>query len=146
MMITRALLITTLLTGSWWPVSLAYALNINQKELDQHIERNFPFTQQASMATITFSNPRTLLDSETNTLSIGSSIEIKVPGITSLQGQADIKGQLEYRSDTKEYYLRSPKLMELQVEDMPPTMSIIIQSVVNDINNMQLPIIFFYKP
>jgi len=142
----RTALLFTLLAGLCFSSpSFAYTLELTDQQLQGVVETFFPFKQQSPFTELTLSQPAIQLDPKSNRVGLAVSVDIGMQGVSVGKGRGLLDGELEYRADTGEFYLRDPKLKQIQLDRLRPQYHELVKGLVNNLAYQTFPFILVYQ-
>ena len=126
-------------------VAATYTLELTRDQVQTAVEHYFPVEHTTPYATVTLYRPLVFLDRASSRIGLELTLLADVPGVMAGKGQGAIDGDLEYRQETGEFYLRDPKIRRLDLEDFPPDVAASVQQTIQGLMRQSLPVILVYK-
>ncbi len=142
---TRGLLITLLLYLTQCTVAAAYTVELTRQQVQEAVSGYFPVKHITPLVMLTAHNPQVSLQPKSNRIGLEVSVLANVPGILTGEGRGLIDGDLEYRHQTGEFYLRDPKIKSLELYDMPAEVTASVQLALQQLMRQSLPVMLVYK-
>jgi len=142
---TRSFFIAILLYLMQCTVAAAYTVELTREEVQQAVDGYFPVKHVTPLIMITAYRPKVSLDQSSSRVGLEFSVLANVPGILTGEGRGLIDGDLEYRHKTGEFYLRDPKIVSLDIYDLPPEVIKPVQLGLQQLMRQSLPVILVYK-
>ncbi len=100
--------------------AFSYTHSLSEAELQQEIEKVMPIVKKKYFLTMTLSNPKINLIEGSNELGLRSDINVSAPGVMKGDGRAHIVGKLEYNQAQGAFYFKNARLLELNMNGIPP--------------------------
>ena len=123
----------------------AYTVELSRGELQEYAEAYFPLQQATPFSKLTYSKPAVVLNPKTNRIGLEVTIRAEMPGMIPVEGRGQIDGKLEYRNETKQFYLHEPKLNKIRFANSDYQLANTVQQIVSNISQQALPVIFVYE-
>lgn len=140
-LLLRLLFIALLLPAPAW----AYVVEMTQEQLQVMLAKGFPLKREVAFATLTFDQPRLVLEQGSNRLGLALTLLAEMPGQRPARGSGMIDGELEYHADTGEFHLRNPSVKSLSFDGLAPQYNALLQGVVAEYAAQTLPIVVLYR-
>ncbi len=101
-------------------VSHGYTLEFTQPQLQEKISAMMPVTKKTMFATVIVDNA--VLDLVPGVNQIALTANIKANGLAGLSasGMLKVQGTLKYNAKEGAFYLNNPKIIELNINEIPP--------------------------
>jgi len=102
------------------PLALAfsYTVEMTEQELQQRLSALMPLERKELFVTVVVSQPQVDLAVGNNQLGIFAHIEVSTPSGMGA-GKVKIQGRLSYQAKEAAFYLSNPKLVRLDIENVP---------------------------
>lgn len=126
-------------------VAVAYTVELTREEVQEVVAGHFPVKHVTPLVMLTAHNPQVSLKQKSGRIGLAVSVLANVPGILSGEGRALIDGDLEYRAKTGEFYLRDPKIKNLELYGFPADIIRSIRHVLQQMMRQSLPVMLVYK-
>jgi len=126
-------------------VAAAYTVELTRAEVQEAVAEHFPVRHITPFVMLTAHDPQISLEQKTNRIGLAFSLLANMPGILSGEGRVLIDGDLEYRPKTGEFYLRDPKIKNLELFGFPTEITSTIQQGLQQMMRQSLPVILVYK-
>ncbi len=126
-------------------VAAAYTVELSKEEVQEAFAGYFPVKHITPFVMLTAHNPKVSLAQKDGRIGLEFSVLANVPGILTGEGRGFIDGDLEYRQQTGEFYLRDPKIKRLELYDMPAEITATVQLALQQLMRQSLPVILVYK-
>ena len=123
----------------------AYTIELSKAELQEYADAYFPLQQATPFSKLTYSKPTVVLNPKTNRIGLEVTLRAEMPGMIPVEGRGQIDGELEYRNETKQFYLHDPKLNNIRFANTDYQLAKTIQQMVSNISQQALPVIFVYE-
>ena len=102
---------------------LAFAFNftqvITEQEIQERVSASMPIEKTRFFVTVKVSDPVIDLIKDTDEIGILANIDASAPGGIGGRGKVMIKGTLDYNSSKGEFYFKNPKIVRLDIENVP---------------------------
>jgi len=125
--------------------AMAYSIELTEKEANIAVERYFPIEHVTPVATLKLSRPAVYFDQRSNRIGLKVSVTASMPGLLMGEGHGAIDGDLEYRQETGEFYLRDPRVRRLDIENLPAEATILLRQLLQEMTRQSLPFILVYQ-
>ncbi len=142
---TRGFLIALLLYLMQCTVAAAYTVELTRQQVQEAVDGYFPVKHITPLVMLTAHNPQVSLMQKSNRIGLEISVLANVPGILTGEGRGLIDGDLEYRHQTGEFYLRDPKIKSLELYDMPAEVTASVRLALQQLMRQSLPVMLVYK-
>lgn len=123
----------------------AYTVELAQDEVQEAVSSYFPIKHVTPFMMLTVYSPKVLLEQNSNRIALAFSVLANVPGILTGEGRGTIEGDLEYHSKRGEFYLRDPKIRNIEIYDLPAELTQSIQLGLQQLMKQSLSVILVYK-
>jgi len=97
----------------------SYDIELSQKQLQEKIEKKFPFKKKKFFTTITLTKPKVNLKDASDKIYINLDITINVTKKISFDAYTELDGNIYYDNDSKKFYLKDFKINELVMDKVP---------------------------
>jgi Protein of unknown function (DUF1439) len=97
----------------------SYTVELSQVELQEKMEKKFPFKKKKFLLTTLVSNPIVKLQNELNHILISFDIKIMATKTISFNTSAVVQGMLEYKQEEKSFYFKELEVTELNLKNIP---------------------------
>ncbi|MCG3672537.1 DUF1439 domain-containing protein [Aliarcobacter butzleri] len=122
--------------------AFGYDIKITQGQLQENLEKRFPFTKEKFLTTTTLLNPKIELKEGSEKIFINSEVEFKVPQNITFNAYVGLSGEIYYENEKKEFYIKDLKVEELITDKIPSKFENNIKATIDTI----LPVIFNNYP
>ncbi len=109
-----------LLLASQLTLAFEYTLEFSEPELQEKISAMMPVTKQTMMATIVVDQAKLELVEGSDKLAIAAKLNATLLGGLKATGDVKIQGTLTYNAKEGAFYLQSPEIIELIINEIPP--------------------------
>ncbi|MEY8204275.1 MAG: DUF1439 domain-containing protein [Bermanella sp.] len=100
--------------------SHSYTLEFTESQLQEKISAMMPVTKKTMLATIVVDDAILDLVAGSERLALSASIQADALAGLSASGSLKIMGTLKYNAQQGAFYFHEPKLIELNIKDVPP--------------------------
>src|SRR5688500_13524187 len=87
--------------GVWWIAGAPATITVTREELQAEVETRFPIEKSELLYTGRLSEPRVLLNPQTDRIGIGVSIDVSSPVVKSLTGKGEIDGRVRFDVESR---------------------------------------------
>jgi len=126
-------------------MAVAYTIELTKAEVQETVAAYFPLKHITPLLMLTAHDPKVSLEPATGRIGLAFSVVANVAGILTGEGRGLIDGELEYRHETGEFYLRDPKIKNLKLYDMPAEITATVKLALQQLMKQSLPVILVYK-
>lgn len=117
--------------------SVEYEVAFEQKQIQQQIDNVLPVTKQSPLAQVEVKAAQlTLLDKE-DRLKISAQLDVVTIGDFQTEGSVELESGVRYESLKGEFYFQHVKVIDLQAENIPPSLipqlAIITEQILNQV-------------
>ena len=120
---TRLFMILLMFSFSQISSAFSYTIELTERSLQEKVSAMMPLEKKQYFFTVRLSEPRVELHDESNELSFFTHLDVIAPGGLKGGGQGEIQGSIRYEPATGEFFLQSPKLVDLDIRLIPKTLS-----------------------
>lgn len=96
-----------------------YDIKLSQEELQEKIEKKFPFEKKKFFTKTILSNPKVMLKDGIDKIFINSDITFIAPGNISFDAYVELNGKIFYNNKKKEIYLQNLEIETLVMDQIP---------------------------
>jgi len=125
--------------------ALAYSIELTEKEAQIAVEKYFPIEHVTAVATLELSRPAVYFEQWSNRIGLAVSVTTSMPGFIMAEGYGAIDGDLEYRQETGEFYLRDPKVRRLEIDNLPAEATTLLRQLLQEMAQQSLRLILVYQ-
>ncbi len=100
--------------------SYSYTLEFTEPQLQEKISAMMPVTKKTMLATIVVDDAILNLVEGSDQLALSATIQADALGGLTASGSLKIMGTLKYNAKQGAFYFNNPKLVELNIKEMPP--------------------------
>lgn len=119
-----------------------YDIELSQQQLQEKIEKKFPYEKKKLLTKTTLSNPKVMLKDGSEKVYMNSDVTFNAPGDISLKAYVEFNGKVIYDNEKKEFYLQNLEIEQLNFDKIPAKFHNTIKSTLEAI----LPIILNQYP
>jgi len=107
--------------GAWLLYGKTFTIVIPQEKLQEALDAKFPISKtHLGLLTITYSNPRVILEEGSDRLQVGADAEaVLAMNARRAKGSARISGTLEYARESGEFLLKDARVESLNIDGLP---------------------------
>lgn len=109
-----------LLTLSSLATALPYTLKVSEQELQDKLSKILPIERQAAYISAKIYDSRVDLIEGSDEVAVFTNIDLTVLGNIKGSGWTYVKGALTYNAEKGAFYLINPKIVSLEIENIPP--------------------------
>lgn len=131
-----------LLAGCAGPLRLG--MTIPQRELQERLDRHFPFETQVLLFDVKMSAPALSLEPATDRVGLRLALQAGMAGV-NYQGEVAMDSGIAYRARSGELVLVAPKLLRFQLDEMPEIFCRQIEKVVGPLVTAHLDSLPVYQ-
>ncbi len=97
----------------------AYTIELSQNQLQEKIDKKFPFIKKKFLIKTIVNNPIVKLQNELNHIRISFDVKIIATKTIGFNTSAIVKGILKYKQKEKNFYFNKLEVIELNVKNIP---------------------------
>jgi len=142
---TRSIGMMILLYLMQCSVAHAYTIELTRQQVQNAVDGYFPVKHITPFMMLTAHKPKVLLTQKSKRIGLEISVLANIPGVIIGEGRGLIDGDLEYRHQTGEFYLRDPKIKSLKLYDMPTEVTASVRLALQQLMRQSLPVMLVYK-
>jgi len=116
----KFILTIAMLMCSQLAMAFSYTLEISAGELQTKVSAMMPMEKKKFFVTVVLSNPDIDLSVGNNEIGVSSHIKIMALGGITGSGNAKITGSLSYDPKKYEFFFKNPKIVSLELANIPP--------------------------
>jgi hypothetical protein len=99
-----------------------YTIRLSGADLQQSLNRKLPTSKSKFMIRATVQSLEVELVEGADRIRLRPQVELSIAGQGALTGRALVEGQIHYAPDTGEFFLDSPKVVEVTIAGIPESM------------------------
>ena len=107
-----AMVVATMLVGGC--ASTSITITRTQSDLQESVAKRFPVTTETHLVTVTFRDPKVLLQDGDDRIGLDVETEIQFPFGAPITGRVASLGRLSYDPSAKAFYFREPSIERLE--------------------------------
>jgi hypothetical protein len=116
----------------------SYDIELSQKQLQEKIEKKFPYEKKKFLSTVVFSNPEIILKDGSEKVYIHIEIKVNITNKISFYAYGEINGKIFYDNNSKEFYLQEFEIDELVMDQVPLKFHNMIQTSIETVSKIVL--------
>ena len=109
--------------------ALDFTQVITEQEIQAKVSAFMPVEKKRYFVTVKISNPKIDLIKESDEVGILANIDAAAPGGIKGSGKVMIQGTLDYNSKKGEFYYKNPKIVSLEIDQVPANFIPDIQAI-----------------
>jgi len=98
-----------------------------------------------TFATLKLTRPAVYFEQRSNRIGLAVTVTTSMPGYIMAKGSGAIDGDLEYRQETGEFYLRDPKVRCLEIENLPSEAVMLLRQLLQEMAQQSLQLMLVYQ-
>ncbi len=122
-LIVTLLLVLVIAGGLLYVRSEPFNIVITQTQIDAALQKKFPVTKtHLLISRITYANPHLTLLPDSNRIEVGLNAEVNIKIANEskkLGGTVLVTSALAYRNETKQFFLSTPQINNLEIQGIP---------------------------
>lgn len=126
-------------------LSYAFTVVLTQQQLADEVKAYFPIEYETAGIRTRLDLRGVRLLQGDDRLAVSLALSSEIPGVGRVSGATEISGELDYHRGRREFYLRDPRLMSLQLADVPPDYSPLVEEGVQALIRHAWPVIIVYR-
>lgn len=123
----------------------AYHVELTQDQLQERVAKRFPHQQETALGIVTLSDPRVVLTPDSPRIGLEVTIKVETVGAVAGSGRGLLDGEIEYRPEAGEFYLRDPRLPALSFDGVPPEYGKVVQAIADAALRQALPVVMIHR-
>ena len=116
---TRIFVFLLMFSFSQMSSGFTYTIELTERSLQEKIEAMMPLEKKQYFFTVRLSEPKVELINVSNEVGFFMHVDVIAPGGFKGGGRGKIAGTLRYQHDSGEFYLDSPRLVDLEIDLLP---------------------------
>jgi hypothetical protein len=109
---------------------VSYTVRLSASDIEQSLARKLPVSKTKYLVTATVRAVAVELRADEDKIFLRPEIDLGVVGRPALSGRALIEGQIRYAAEQGEFFFDRPKVGEVAIEGLPPSVRPVTEEVI----------------
>jgi len=95
--------------------SSTVTVRLSREDIQRRLDPAFPVSQEILLTRLVFEHPKVILNDGSDRIGVGLDVRVEIPVLGPRSGSVTLSGGLDYRREQKAFFLRDPKLDQVEV-------------------------------
>ena len=120
-------------------------VKVSREEIQRRLDATFPVDQQVLLTRVVLEHPKVILTNGSDRIGVGLDVRVEIPIVGPRSGSVTVSGGIDYRREQKAFFLRDPKLEQIQVEGLTAEQLGLVKSPLESVTTAALTVFPIYE-